>query len=205
MIIFYQEFENDNKPTENQQNSEISQASEIRFSPSQPGTVRCKAKNDLGVDNVSGHIKILDYAEPFIINGITDEQMIADGDSIELECSAAIYDFTNTIKWFKDGVELENGEEFTINDSNGTFSYRRTIIFNPISKKDEGEYVCEVFSNNNHENESSQQRISTIIVHDSRPPLITSNFNQSRISRPLGEGIILECLISGLPVPVLKW
>lgn len=70
---------------ESLQSSEIGQISDIRFTPSQPGSVRCKARNRLGSDHATGLVKLGDLSRPFMISGINEDQKIAEGDFVRLE------------------------------------------------------------------------------------------------------------------------
>jgi FMS-like tyrosine kinase 1 len=182
-----------------QQASEITQTSEIKFSATQAGSVRCKAKNRLGSDNASGQVKVGDLSRPFMVMGLEDDQKIAEGDSVRLECGAIIYNYTSSIVWRKDGDVIEEQTE----ENNTKFSWRKSITWRSISKQDSGIYECEVTPKDPEaQTETIQIPVS---VMDTQKPLIISNFNQSVITHAVGDSFTLDCLVTGLPVPSLKW
>lgn len=199
--FFFQDRDED-EILESRQASNFTQFSSIRFSPSQPGTVKCKAKNSLGTSNANGLVQISDLPEPFAILNLNDDQ-IADGDEVNLECGALIYNYTDNLKWFKNDEEINENENWVkVVTEIKQFSYRKTLQFTPIYKSDEGEYKCEVQA---RDGEFSDKALF-LTVSDAQLPVITSNFNQSEISQPFGGSITLECLIhEGLPAPKLTW
>lgn len=179
--------------------SEITQVSEIKFKPSQPGSVRCKARNKLGSDNAAGQVKLGDLERPFMVSGMAENQKVAEGDNLKLVCGAIIYNYTNNIVWRKDGDVIED----LVEENNTKFSWRKTITWKSISKADSGIYECEVFPKNN---ESLPETIQVpITVYDTVDPFITSNFNQSVITHAVGDSFTLDCIVSGLPIPTLIW
>lgn len=183
--------------------SEVSQFSEIKFVPSEPGFVRCKARNSIGTDNATGQIMIGDQPQPFMITGIDEDDKIATGDLVKIECGAIVYNYTNEVKWFRDGEPVENVKDIVVEDTSTNYSWRKAIIWNSISKDDEGVYTCEA-----HPKDTNQDFESTIIsinVHDAQRPVIISNFNQSHLHRPVGSQMSLECFVTGLPQPSLMW
>ena len=119
-----------------------------------------------------------------------------------MECGAIIYNYTDKIQWLKDEVPIENRNDVHINESHTKFSYRKSLIFDAIKREDEGEYKCEVYGKENNELHS----VSTLVsFHEDKPPLIVTNFNQSKLSHPIGETLTLECFVSGFPIPKLSW
>jgi hypothetical protein len=170
---------------------------------SNPGTVTCKAVNEVGKDSTKGHVKIGDHIDPFGIVGIDDEDTIAAGDEVKLVCIASIYTYINKITWMKDGNIITQEDNFDIKYSSTDFSFRSTITFNEISKNDDGTYECEVMNKSN-QNETEIKRVD-IKVNDALAPVIISNFNQSRITQPFGGFLVLECLTTGLPHPKVTW
>lgn len=177
--------------------------SDIRFTPTQPGAVRCKARNQLGSDNATGYVKLGDLERPFMISGLGDEQKIAIGDFIKLECGAIIYNYTNVV-WRKDGDSIEQFNDHVVEDANTKFSWRKTITWKQITKADEGVYECEAEPKIAEVGEPEKHQV-VISVHEAEAPIITSNFNQSTMQQTMGESLKLDCLVSGLPVPSLVW
>lgn len=186
-----------------QQWSEIGQVSDIKFTPSQPGFVKCKAKNRLGYESATGQVKLGDLARPFMVMGLKEEQKIAVGDSLKLECGAIIYNYSSNIVWRKDGEPIENFGNVNVEETNSKFSWRKTLRWKQISKDDDGIYECEVSSKDSDEITESHQVV--ISVHDTQVPIISSNFNQSVMQQSLGDSLKLDCLVSGLPAPQLLW
>lgn len=178
--------------------------SDIKFTPTQPGAVRCKARNRLGSDSSTGYVKLGDLEKPFMISGVRDEHKIAIGDYVKLECGAIIYNYTNNIVWRKDGEPVEHFNDLVVEEANTKFSWRRTITWRQITKADEGVYTCEAEAKNPELADSEDHQIF-IKVYDAETPVITTNFNQSTLVQTMGESLKLDCLVSGLPVPSLVW
>lgn len=186
-----------------EQPTEIAQLSEIKFTPTEPGFIRCKASNKLGSDFASSQVKLGDLTRPFMISGMKDDQRLAQGDFLKLECGAIIYNYSSNIIWRKDGNIIENVGDVVIEDANTKYSWRKTLTWNKLSKEDEGVYECEVYIKDSDEISESLQ--IPIAVHDTRSPIIFANFNQSVMQHSLGDSLKLDCLVSGLPVPTLLW
>lgn len=174
--------------------------SSIRFIPSEPGIVKCKAKNSFGSTHTNGLVQISDLLEPFTILNLNDDQ-IADGDHVILECGAIKYNYTNDIKWLRDGELIIADDRITIVDQNTKFSWRKSLIFNSITKDDEGVYRCEIIDTN----QQAQQRDFHMRIFEAITPIITSNFDQPQVIQPIGGSLTLECLFTGLPKPSIKW
>jgi len=192
--------------------SATAQTAEIKFTPNAPGFVTCKARNIHGSDKAVGQLMLGDLPQSFFLTGIDDDHKIAEGDQLKLECGAAIYNHSSEIKWYKDGEPIENFPHLDVADTSTKYSYRRSIIWESITKDDEGIYECEVYHKNDSEtgdveehNIQKEQEQVVIKVHTPILPLITSNFNQSVIRQPLGEALRLECFVGGLPTPNLIW
>lgn len=138
-----------------------------------------------------------------MVSGLKEEQRLAEGDYLKLECGAIIYNYSSNIVWRKDGVEVENVDETVLEETNTKFSWRKTLTWKQITKADEGVYECEVYSKDSEEVSESLQ--VAIAVHDTHAPIISANFNQSVMQQSLGDSLKLDCLVSGLPVPSLLW
>lgn len=201
MFFITQVEEENHNDTQNFKESDYRQSSEIRFTATQPGTIKCKARNKMGDDKIEAKVQIVDLLSPLIINGIDDEQKIAVGDELNLDCGAIIYNYTNQIQWFKDGSPVDNRSDLHIHQSHTRFSYRKVLKFDKIQESDNGEYRCEVIDRNNE----SHDALVSLKLHEAEPPLIVTNFNQSSLSKAIGETLTLGCFISGLPVPKLTW
>ncbi|XP_070496812.1 vascular endothelial growth factor receptor 3-like [Chironomus tepperi] len=203
-------FESDpNKPksdqiqneTQSTQEAEYIQSSEIRFTASQPGTVKCRAKNDIGEDKIEAKVQIVDLPAPLHLSGINESHNIAIGDKVTLECGAIIYNYTDKIMWLKDEEPVEERDDLHIKDSNTRFSYRKSLTFDAIQKEDEGKYKCEVYDKNNE-----VHNVSILVgFHENEPPMIIANFKQQNLSEYSGNSLILTCTVSGFPIPSLIW
>lgn len=165
--------------------------------------MKCKARNKFGFDNAVGHVQLGDLERPFMISGLGDDQKVAIGDYIKLECGAIIYNYSSTIVWRKDGMLAENIEDLIVEDTNTKFSWRKAITWKQIQKEDAGIYECE---SSMKDNEDVKETLHlAIAVHEAEAPVITTNFNQSVLVQTLGATLKLDCLVSGLPVPSLTW
>jgi len=164
--------------------------------------VKCRAKNFFGEDKIEAKVQIVDLSAPLLISGIEEDQNIAIGDKVTLECGAIIYNFTDRIRWLKDEISVEERSDLHIKDSNTRFSYRKSLTFDTIKKEDEGEYKCEVYDKEKNELHSVAILVN---LHEAQPPLVVTNFNQSKLSQPLGGTLTLDCFVSGLPIPSLSW
>lgn len=191
--------ESENEEIDSKQSTNSTQISNIKFTPNEPGTVRCKAKNSLGSSQANGLVQISDLSEPFTI--LTNEDQIAEGDNVTLECGAIIYNYTKDINWLKDEDHILSNERVHLSEGNTKFSWRKLLNFNEISKTDDGIYKCSITDSNGQIHEINH----AVKVHDAQPPIITPNFDQPSITQPFGGSLILECLFTGLPYPSIKW
>lgn len=155
----------------------------------------------MGEDKIDAKVQIADLPAPFMISGIDENNKIAIGDEVKLECGAIVYNHTNQLQWLKDGIPIEIRSDLHIKDSHTRFSYRKTLHFDAIKEEDRGEYSCETYDSQN------ELRIvpAILTLHNAEPPLIVTNFNQSSLSKALGEALTLECYVTGLPIPQLTW
>lgn len=183
--------------------SEITQEAPINFTPTQPGHVICRAQNSVGTSMASGSVKIGDMKEPFMILGLPENHLVAEGDSVRLECGAIIYNHSDKIEWLKDGKNVDEIHGINVDQITTKFSYRKTISWKSISKDDSGIYDCEVHRRETNEFAASKQ--IAITVNDAQAPEITPNFNHSPFRQTMGEAFRLECLIRGLPTPSVTW
>lgn len=185
--------------------TEIAQISDIKFTPSQPGSVRCRAKNKMGTDNGVGYVKLGDLERPFMVSGLSSDHKIAEGDFIRLECAAIIYNYSSNIVWLRDGVPMEHFLDIAVEENNTKFSWRKAITFKQIQKENDGIYTCEVFEKGFEEGTPIQKETIPIKVHETELPTIITNFNQTVMQHSLGGTVKLDCLVSGLPIPSLIW
>ncbi|KAL7045415.1 hypothetical protein ACKWTF_002226 [Chironomus riparius] len=194
--------EQNQNETQNTQDAETIQSSEIRFTASQPGTVKCRAENDIGEDEIQAKVQIVDLSAPLLLSGIDENQNIAIGDNVTLECGAIIYNYTDKIRWLKNEEPVEERNDLHIKDSSVRFSYRQSLSFDAILKEDEGEYKCEVYDKENNE----LHKVSIVLrIYENEPPMIITNFKQKNITEYSGNSLTLKCTTSGFPTPSLKW
>lgn len=183
--------------------SDITQTSNITFRAIQAGFVRCKARNRLGSDSADAKVKLGDLPQPFLISGLDEDQKIAQGDLVKLKCAAIIYNYSSEIAWTRDGEVVVGNDNVKVEENHTTFSWRKTLTWRAISKEDDGIYQCEVF--NRSDTDTSETKQVAIKVLDAEAPMITANFNQSRMVQVVGQSLRLDCLVSGLPTPNLLW
>lgn len=164
--------------------------------------MKCKARNSIGNTQTNGLVQISDLPEPFIVFNLNDNE-IADGDFVKLECGAIVYNFTHEISWTKDGEELVDSDDkkITLNEQHTQFSWRKTLTFQAINKDDEGSYKCEI----KDKNEQLHERDFLVTVRDVEAPVITPNFNEESVDKPFGSSLTLECMFSALPIASIKW
>jgi Immunoglobulin I-set domain/Immunoglobulin domain len=148
-------------------------------------------------------VKLGDLPRPFLISGLKEDQKIAEGDVLKLECGAIIYNYSSEIAWTRDGEVVVGSDELTVEENNTKFSWRKTLTWKNISRQDDGIYQCEVFVRDIPDVGEKEQVV--ISVHDTQAPLITTNFNHSTMKQALGDSLRLDCLVSGLPTPSLVW
>lgn len=139
-----------------------------------------------------------------MITGVNEDQKIAEGDFLRLECGANIYNFSSDIVWRKDGELIENLPEVAVEETNTKYSWRKTITWRQITKDSAGVYECEIFPKETEESEPLTMQLA-IAVHDTEVPVISPNFNQTVMQQSLGDSLKLECLVRGLPAPSLLW
>lgn len=148
-------------------------------------------------------MKIGDLPRPFMVSGLKEDDRIAAGDFVRLECGAIIYNYSNNIVWRKDGEVIESADNVFVEETNTKFSWRKALTWRQIAKEDDGVYECEVSVKDAHAPPESIQ--VAIAVHATQVPIISSNFNESVMQQSLGDSLRLDCLVSGLPTPQLLW
>lgn len=143
-----------------------------------------------------------DLKEVFQITGMDEDQKVAVGDEVTLECGAVIYNYSSNLHWNKNFEPIVKSDDLTIVDSETKYSWRKTISWKSVAKSDEGSYDCQVYPIG-----SDLPEIKQISLHifDPEPPVIIANFNDTFLKQAIGEPLRLECLTTGLPVPMVKW
>lgn len=181
------------------------QQANITFTPINPGKVVCYAKNEIGISSKSGAVKIGELNAPFTVSGFPKNHKIAEGDSVIIECVAITYNCLDDLLWTKDGKVIEevNGTRF----ENETFDYsfRKKISWTHINKNDEGTYRCEAYGCGDINYKSYETEPVSIKVYESKAPKITSICNQTTMLHSMGDMLIVNCTVTGLPVPILIW
>ncbi|KAG5669305.1 hypothetical protein PVAND_017193 [Polypedilum vanderplanki] len=174
----------------------------IKFNTMQPGVITCKASGNSKDEIVQGFVKVIDLPKPFVLTGFSESHKIAIGDFVELECGAVKYDFSNSIQWMKDGKPIGYGEGILIKNSNTEYSWRKKLIFNSISHENVGKYECKSQNINTKEFKTLSVNIK---VYDPIDISITTNFNETTITKIVDEVLTLECNVDGIPMPTLIW
>lgn len=139
-----------------------------------------------------------------MISGKRDDQRIAEGDILRLECGAIIYNYSSNIVWLRDGVPVEQFANIVVEETNTKYSWRKTISWKSIGLDDKGNYECEAYSRQDPSEVSDSDQVF-LQIHGTQVPEISSNFNHSVMQQSLGDSLKLDCLVSGLPVPSLLW
>lgn len=173
----------------------------MRFVPSKSGLLICSANNSMGRTKNITYIFLSDISEPFVISG--HEKKIAVGDRVELECATDIYEFDQRITWFNPSNKpIKRSKNINVAVKYSTYSRKRIITFENISKSDAGTYRCSAVEKINLYVETKDVFIE---VYDAEPPKITSSIFGSTIRRLSREMLVLKCRASGLPIPDYTW
>lgn len=178
--------------------TDVVQEVRIKFVPTHPGHVVFHAQNEIGSSSIFGIVQIGEIEEPFAVGVFPEYHTIAEGDSISIECGAITYNCLYTLLWTKNGRKIEKNDP-RYSEISTQYSLRKTISWRNITKRDEGTYQCEVHGCMN------KSRTVTLKVNEAKVPTITSNFNQTTMLHSMGDTLIVNCTVTGLPIPILIW
>lgn len=162
----------------------------------------CKARNEVGSDRTNASVMISDLDLPFMIYGYKDNELIAEGEKLTIECGVVIYNYTNKIEWLKDDNPIESKDDIVIDMHMTKFSYRKRITFANLNLEDKGTYKCQVYSADDLIVESGEVFLN---VASPEAPVILPNFEGSVMKNKISDQILLICDATGLPVPTVTW
>ncbi|XP_059619407.1 vascular endothelial growth factor receptor 1 isoform X2 [Phlebotomus argentipes] len=183
--------------------SSLFQQSQLRFTPTQPGKITCRAKNIKGEDSVSAEVLVGDLEESLAIWGVDDKYPVSVGDECSIHCGALVYNFTGPLHWYRGDLPVESTSDITITDSHTDYSYRSTITWKSISESDSGTYECRgTLLNEDHQ----ESKYIDVRAYDPiAPQLQQTSMEGSEMMRNLGEFLTLDCFFAGLPKPRVQW
>ncbi|XP_045484633.1 hemicentin-2-like, partial [Pieris rapae] len=151
------------------------------------GAYKCEANNTKGFDSADFQVFVL-YA-PSIVNDLTSRKLTAVvGDrSLEIHCHATGNPKPD-ILWMKDGLPLTLGTKYFV--ENGT------LIIRDIDIGDAGSLICK--ATNKFGNASETFDVDVLY-----PPYIGTG--SEKVSVIVGELVSIDCDVSGLPLPSVRW
>lgn len=178
---------------------------------SSAGKYYCQPSNELGVGS-EAHIKLEVYQEPKIISQLLPTIIKRAGDTgFHVTCSA-VGKPKPSVRWFKDGVEIDGGvsnlyqvslsEQETI--SNEAFNVLSTLKFvgperihkDQLMPKDRGHYTCQ-FENQVDRTES------TMLLRIEHQPVVMHLHN--KVAADLGESASIGCKMQAYPSLQFEW
>ncbi|NP_001343711.1 Muscle M-line assembly protein unc-89 [Caenorhabditis elegans] len=177
------------------------------------GAYRCVATNAHGTINTSCSVNVKvpkqevkkEGEEPFFTKGLVD--LWADrGDSFTLKCAVTGDPFPE-IKWYRNGQLLRNGPRTVIETSpDGSCS----LTVNESTMSDEGIYRCEAENAHGKAKTQATAHVQMALgktekpkMDEGKPPKFILELSDMSVS--LGNVIDLECKVTGLPNPSVKW
>ncbi|XP_049837404.1 vascular endothelial growth factor receptor kdr-like [Schistocerca gregaria] len=117
--------------------------SELQLNATESGVVECIAANKYGSDTEKTQIIITDVADGFGILPVQEE--IVEGDTVNLTCRASRHNFTNNMKWYRNGEEIDgysNTKRISIRQGETAYSFQSELIIANASESDRAEYKC---------------------------------------------------------------
>jgi hemicentin len=148
----------------------------------------CRATNPLGNDTITVVVTVL--AHPQIVHPPDDhDYVVIEGLTLLLDCVALGY-HQPQISWSRHGRPVDlTSSRFTV-FPNGTLRIDRVS-----EKEDDGSYTCTA---TNRVGEDSQQFNVDVQTRPSVEPITPRTVNA-------GDVVYLECVVSGNPLPSVKW
>lgn len=102
------------------------------------GDFTCIARN--GEGQISHTARVIIAGGPVIVNPPQNQTKL-EGDKVEFGCSAKANPGNVTVRWFWDGVPVK---EVSALETRVTVRRDGSLIVNPVSADDSGQYTCEV-------------------------------------------------------------
>ncbi|CAI2304070.1 unnamed protein product [Caenorhabditis sp. 36 PRJEB53466] len=177
------------------------------------GAYRCVATNAHGTINTSCSVNVKvpklevkkEGEEPFFTKGLVD--LWADrGDSFTLKCAVTGDPFPE-IKWYRNGQLVRNGPR-TILETSPDGTCLLTVKESTMS--DEGIYRCEAENAHGKAKTQATAHVQMALgktekpkVDEGKPPKFILELTDMTVS--IGSVIDLECKVTGIPNPSVKW
>ncbi|XP_047004974.1 vascular endothelial growth factor receptor 3 isoform X4 [Schistocerca americana] len=179
--------------------------SELQLNATVSGTVECIAANKYGSDTEKTQIIITDVADGFGILPVQEE--IVEGDTVILTCRASHRNFTNNMKWYRNGDEVDgysDTKRISIRQGETVYSFQSELIIANASESDEAEYKCVACTPSPS---NCSDAVSTFKVAAMKSPQFSKDTNMNG-----GEHLLdnlsrysLNCRPSGVPKPQIVW
>ncbi|XP_049938110.1 vascular endothelial growth factor receptor 1-like isoform X3 [Schistocerca serialis cubense] len=179
--------------------------SELQLNATVSGTVECIAANKYGSDTEKTQIIITDVADGFGILPVQEE--IVEGDTVILTCRASRRNFTNNMKWYRNGDEVDGYSDIkriSIRQGETVYSFQSELIIANASESDEAEYKCVACTRSPS---NCSDAVSTFKVAAMKSPQFSKDTNMNG-----GEHLLdnlsrysLNCRPSGVPKPQIVW
>uniref|UniRef100_A0A1I7TK31 Ig-like domain-containing protein n=1 Tax=Caenorhabditis tropicalis TaxID=1561998 RepID=A0A1I7TK31_9PELO len=177
------------------------------------GAYRCVATNAHGTINTSCSVNVKvpkqdikkEGEEPFFTKGLVD--LWTDrGDTFTLKCAVTGDPFPE-IKWYRNGQLVRNGPRTIVETSpDGTCS----LTVKESTMSDEGIYRCEAENAHGKAKTQATAHVQMALgktekpkMDEGKPPKFILELSDMSVS--LGNVIDLECKVTGLPNPSVKW
>ncbi|KAJ8976162.1 hypothetical protein NQ317_002050 [Molorchus minor] len=195
-------------PASNVTNDGLVFTSEITFIASNPGYIKCSAKNYLGHDEGIATILLTDVENGFDIFGLDDtidlnaEDLVATvavGEKISLTCGASVYNYTD-LHWFLNDKVLTGQDGYGISRSSTEYSHRIRLEIPRAEFSDSGEYRCGAINHG-----SAVFRNLTVNVTEAQVPSFRSTNLKDEIEINIPERVTMFCNAFGIPKPTITW
>ncbi|XP_077986992.1 hemicentin-1-like [Glandiceps talaboti] len=157
--------------------------------PTDSGLYKCTVTNIAG--SATRDITLIVQEPPRIKEGIPNEVKTLPNNAVILPCPTTGYPRPE-IKWFKDGHEVETGD---FRSPIRVWGDGSLLFTNPMDS-DEGEYECRAFNE-----AGNATKVINLKIHKS--PKIKDG--PEEVSVNVNDPAILECEVSGDPIPKLTW
>ncbi|XP_021702029.1 vascular endothelial growth factor receptor 1 isoform X3 [Aedes aegypti] len=166
------------------------------------GYVGCLAVNGYGEDFVKADLLISDLSKPVVIEKLSPDEDVTIGDEVTIECAAVVYNHTDAIDFFRDGVLLSGLAGITIEKDYKTFAYRTKLIIHSVGKEHQGVIRCQAQLMNSNEFDEDELMLE---VYEPTAPVIVDEHVHEELEMEIGERNTFSCNVEGMPKPVIEW